>query len=775
MEGRLDEYQRKRNFGFTPEPASADAGPDAGNRFVIQRHDARSLHFDLRIEWEGVLQSWAVPKGVPLRTGVKRLAVQTEDHPLEYLSFSGVIPEGQYGAGRMSVWDTGTFEVVGRKDGEWKLALKGGLITGEYHVVRTGDPDSRDWLIFRAAAAGEGIPDPGPRYRELRPMLPRLGDEPFDDPEWSFEVKWDGYRTLALISPDGNELRSRSGLDMTEEFTLGDLRRAVFVQEAILDGEVVVLDADGTANFGALQRRGRAPTLIAFDLLYADGVWLLDEAWAVRRELLGRVITPEAAPRVRISDDIPGRGTELFAAAAAQGVEGVVAKRQDSKYLPGTRTDKWQKIKVRQSGEFVIGGYTVGEGSRRHSLGSVIVGEEADGRLEHRGQVGSGISSESAEQVRAALDELATDAPPFSGEFPVDGEPRWVEPRVRCTLSYAELTDDRRLRAGVFEGLVAEVPEADAGRLDAERVVVDGDRQIRLTNLTKLYWKPEGITKGDLIDHYAAVSDALVPHLEGRAMILKRYPDGADAEPFFQHNVPAGAPDWLQCVELSRSDKPDRATNTYVVVDDPLALLWVANLGCIDLNPWQSRAETPDQPTHVLFDLDPMDGVDFARVVEVALLIRDQLAQLGLRAYPKTTGGSGMHLFLPVRPGLTYEVVRLFARAIAEQLVALRPDLVTTKVPKEQRGQRVYIDSNQNGRGRSISCVYSVRPRRGAPVATPLEWDEVTPGLHPGQFTIAGAAGRVVDRGDLFARVLTDLQDLAPAIRQLSGQPRGGE
>jgi bifunctional non-homologous end joining protein LigD len=258
-------------------------------------------------------------------------------------------------------------------------------------------------------------------------------------------------------------------------------------------------------------------------------------------------------------------------------------------------------------------------------------------------------------------------------------------------------------------------------------------------------------------------------------MILKRYPDGADAEPFFQHNIPTGAPDWLHRVELSRSDKPERATNTYVMVDDPLALLWVVNLGCIDLNPWQSRAATPDQPTHVLFDLDPMDGVDFARVVEVALLIREQLTALGLRAYPKTTGGSGMHLFVPVSPGLTYEVVRLFAFAIAERLVGLRPELVTTKVPKDQRGQRVYIDSNQNGRGRSISCVYSVRPRRDAPVATPLDWDEVTPEVLPSQFTIANSARRLADRGDLFAPVLTDLQELAPAIGQLSTRSGGGE
>ena len=768
----LEDYRRKRDFAATPEPAPAGPASGGRRRFVVQRHDARSLHFDLRIEWDGVLISWAVPKGVPLRTGVKRLAVRTEDHPLEYLDFAGVIPEGQYGAGRMTVWDSGTFDLLERGDGEWKLVLSGGLVRGEYHLVRTDGGERERWLLFRAAAAGPGLPDPRTRFRELRPMLPTLVEAAFDDPEWSFEVKWDGYRALVLVGADGAEIRSRSGQDLSDEFDLGDPRRAIFVQEAILDGEIAVLGEDGRADFGALQRRAGAPLLIVFDVLYADGVWLMDEAWAVRREVLGRMITPEAAPRVRISDDITGRGRELFAAAAAQGVEGIVAKRRDGPYRPGERTDAWRKVKVRARGEFVIGGYTLGEGARRDSLGAVIVGEWVDGALVHRGQVGSGFGHDSAAATRAALEPLRREAPAFAGDFPVDGEARWVDPTRRCRVTYAELTHEGRLRAPVFEGLVDE-PEGPAGAV--ERVVADGERRIRLTNLTKPFWGPEGISKGELLDHYAAVAGALVPHLAGRAMVLKRYPDGADASPFFQHNVPDGAPEWLRRAELARGDEADRATNTYAVVDDPLALLWVVNLGCIDLNPWQSRVDTPGEPTQVLFDLDPMDGLPFGRVVETARLIREELEALGLRAYPKTTGAAGMHLFLPVRAGLSFDVVRLFAQAIAERVVARRPDLATTRVLKEQRGQRVYVDVNQNGRGRSISSVYSVRPRRGAPVATPLDWDEVTPDLAPGRFTIRTAASRLVERGDLFAPVLSDLQDLAPAVALLSGGSRGGE
>jgi bifunctional non-homologous end joining protein LigD len=763
----LEDYRRKRDFGATPEPEPVERTGPAGARprFVIQRHDARSLHFDLRLEHEGVLLSWAVPKGVPLRTAVKRLAVQTEPHPLEYLDFAGVIPEGEYGAGRMTVWDAGEYDLVGRAAGEWKVRLDGGLLRGEYHLVRTGAGDSDQWLLFRSAQGGEGPPDPRPRFRELRPMQPTLVERPFDDPEWSFEVKWDGYRALVLISPDGDEIRSRSGQDLSEEFDFGDLRRSVFMQEAVLDAEIVVLDARGRADFGALQRRQGRPTLMAFDLLYADGLWLLDEAWAVRRELLGRVLTPEAPPQVRMSDDMPGRGTALFEAAAAQGIEGIVAKRHDSPYRPGARTDAWRKVKVRRVGDFVIGGFTLGEGSRRHTLGAVIVGEHEDDGLVHRGQVGSGIGDEAAGALRARLDPLVLDGSPFEGEVAVDGETRWVEPVLRCRVSYAELTDEGRLRAPVFEQLVVERGD---GSVD-ERVVTDGARRVRLTNLSKPFWPDDGLTKGDLVDHYAAVAEVIVPHLSDRAMILKRYPDGIAGEAFFQHNVPAGAPDWLRTAELARSDDPGRATNTYAVVDDPLALLWVANLGCVDMNPWQSRVDTPDQPTHVLFDLDPMEGVGFARVAEVALLVRSELEDLGLCGYPKTSGGAGMHVFVPVAPGPSYEVARLFALAVARRLAAARPDLVTTEVPKAKRGPRVCIDSNQNGRGRSISSVYSLRPRPGAPVATPLRWDEVGDHLAPERFTTAEVVRRIGAHGDLFAPVLDDAQDLAAAVHRLSG------
>jgi bifunctional non-homologous end joining protein LigD len=294
---------------------------------------------------------------------------------------------------------------------------------------------------------------------------------------------------------------------------------------------------------------------------------------------------------------------------------------------------------------------------------------------------------------------------------------------------------------------------------------------VLLTNLDKLYWPREGISKGHLLDHYLRMAPVLVPHLEGRPMILKRYPDGVEGEFFFQHNV-VDAPDWLRRVELSRSGRSEEKTSRYAVVDDAMALLWLVNLGCIDLNPWQSRAETPDAPTHVLFDLDPADGLPFDRVIEAALLVREALEAVGLRGYPRTSGASGMHIMVPIAPGPGFDAVRLFARIVSEALVRERPDLVTTRTQVSERGPRVYLDHNQNGRGRSIASVYSVRPRPGAPVATPLRWDEVGPGLDPRDLTMGVAATRVEREGDLAAGLLTDLQDLGGAAARLE-RPAG--
>lgn len=772
----LREYRERRDFGATPEPAPRAPRPGDGDapRFVVQRHDARALHFDLRLEVDGVLASWAVPKGPPLREGVRRLAVRTEDHPLEYLEFAGVIPQAQYGAGRMSVWDHGAYATELRADDEWKLVLDGGILRGHYHLVRTGERSGKEeWLLFRSGKGPAGPDDPGPRMRATRPMLASTADAPFDDPAWAFELKWDGYRALALVTSDATLLRSRNGQDLNRRYPdLGDLRRRVMCQEAVLDGEVVVLKDDGTPDFAALAA-GRGPfTYVVFDLLYVDGEWIEDLPWRERRARLAEVVAPEGPPVLVLSDHVEGEGRALFAAAAANGMEGIMAKRMDAPYRPGRRVPDWRKVKTRREMEAVIGGFTEGSGSRRGTIGALLVGErDAEGALTYLSHVGSGFSDALARDLWDRLRAAEVPASPFANAVPdAPAAPHWVRPELRCEVRYAERTADGRLRAPVFHGIVeeavADVPPGPFSQADGDRTVEEGGRRITLTNLGKPYWPREGITKGNLLDHYLRMAPVLVPHLAGRPMILKRYPNGIDEDFFFQHTVTDG-PDWLARADLSRSGRPGEKTSRYVLVDDPLALLWLVNLGCIDLNPWQSRAAAPDEPIHVLFDLDPADGLSFDRVVEAALLVRDALDAVGLRGYPRTSGASGMHILVPVVPGLTFDAVRLFARVVSEALVDARPDLVTTRTKIADRGPRVYLDHNQNGRGRSIASVYSVRPRPGAPVATPLRWEEVAPGLDPRAFTMGAVARRVEAEGDLAAGLLDDLQPLGDAVARL--------
>ena len=741
----------------------------------MQRHDARALHFDLRLEVDGALASWAVPKGLPLREGPKRLAVRTEDHPLEYLDFAAVIPAGQYGAGRMTIWDAGTFFEELWTDDELKLVLDGGILRGNYHLVRTGRRSGKDeWLLFRSGSGPPGPEDPAPRFRSLRPMLASSADEVPRGKGWAAELKWDGYRALALVTSEGTELRSRTGRDLTPAYPeLGDLRRRLLCQEAVLDGEVVVIDEKGAPNFNALQN-GRGPfTYVVFDLLHLEGRWICELPWSERRELLASIVPPEAPPVLMVSDHVTEGLQGLFDAAAQNEVEGIMCKRVDAPYRPGRRVREWVKVKARHDMEVTIGGFTEGAGSRRGTVGALLVGEPGPGGLTYLSHVGSGLTGPMSRALWDRLRAMEVDESPFANEVPKAPQPpHWVRPELGCEVRYVERTPDNRLRASVFRGLIEpedegpDLPEGPFSGQAGDRTVQEGDRRVTLTNLDKVYWPGEGITKGHLLDHYLRMAPVLVPHLADRPMILKRYPNGIDEEFFFQHTV-NDAPEWMRRVDLSRSGRDDEKTSRYVLVDDPMGLLWLVNLGNIDLNPWQSTADAPDEPVWVLFDLDPADGLPYDRVVEAALLVRDALEALGVRGYPRTSGASGMHILVPLRPGATFDEVRLFARVVSEGLVRMHPHLVTVEREVKNRGPRVYLDHNQNGRGRSIASVYSVRPRPGAPVATPLRWDEVLPGLDPRAFTMGVVARRVEREGDLAAGLLTDRQSLAEALALL--------
>ncbi len=507
-------------------------------------------------------------------------------------------------------------------------------------------------------------------------------------------------------------------------------------------------------------------TFVVFDLLYADGEWLLDEPWGERRGRLEALLTPEGAPKVICPDVVTRTGKALFGAIAKRGAEGIVAKRLDSAYQPGRRGRSWRKIKVRHEVEGLIGGYVEGEGSRRGGIAALLVGQETGGELVFVGRVGSGFTDAASRELRRRLDRLVIDESPFANPPADAGAARWVRPELACRAAYSEWTADGLMRAPVFLGLVEhEPPERPPPILDTSRGelrVRDDGREARLTNLDKVFWPSEGITKGDLLDHYARMAPVLAPHLAGRPMVLKRYPNGWNEPHFFQHQIPETAPEWIERAVLRKGEEEI----TYVVVDDALALLWVVNLGCIDLNPWHAHAATPTDADYVLFDLDPAEGLPFDAVIETALLIRAELEEAGLRGYAKTSGSRGIHVLVPTLP-VPHESARLFAQVVARRIVARRRDLATVETVIARRGRRVYIDANQNGYGKTIASVYSVRPVPGATVSTPLHWEEVAAGFDPTRLTIGAVAARVAAEGDLFASVITDRQDLGAAVERL--------
>jgi bifunctional non-homologous end joining protein LigD len=757
----LGEYRRKRDPSRTPEPFGSGSGAE-GALFVIQRHDARRLHYDLRLERNGALASWAVPKGLPFRAGERHLAVHVEDHPLDYASFAGEIPRGEYGAGTVEIWDRGTYELLEEKrDGGLTFRLSGNRAQGVWTLVPAHlDGKEQNWLLLRkdAPPAVDGPP---------RPQLATLTEKLPSGPEWLFEPKWDGYRAVVTLEGGQARLTSRNGKDLTERF--GDVARAaaraVRTPAAVIDGEVVALDEHGTARFEALQRGSGPLVLIAFDLLSLDGEPVTGRPLRDRRALLEELLDP-TVPEVRLSPAFDD-GETLLEAARAQGLEGVVAKRADLPYRPGRRTAEWRKLKLRAQEDFPIVGFTRGTG-RRAKLGALVLGRRAPDGLHWAGNVGSGLGDEEVERLRTLL------APLERADAPLVRTPRmprvrardvtWVEPVLSAEVTYAEKTREGRLRAPVYLGIRDDVP-VESPPIEPE--LRRGRRTLRLSNLDKPFWPEEGITKGDLLAYYRDVAHVIVPHLRKRPFTMKRFPDGWQGKSFFQKQVPSHMPDWIERAPFPASTRTgERRVIDYALLDDELALLWAVNMGCIDMHAWASRVDRPDRPDWVMFDLDPAEGSGFEEVIEVALLVRQALEALELESAPKTSGSRGIHVLVPIARRHDYAATREFAGIVAGALARAHPGLVTTEWTRAKR-KGVLVDANQNGPGKTTASVYSVRPRAGAPVSTPLRWDEVRPGLDPLAFTMDAVRERVARDGDLFARVLGGGQSLGAALRVL--------
>ncbi len=859
---QLDEYVAKRDFKVTPEPAGTHAPPSSGpaRLFVVQMHRASRLHWDFRLEADGVLKSWAVPRGPSMKAGEKRLAVQVEDHPYDYRDFEGTIPKGNYGGGEVILWDRGVYALYEGTDpsaeiakGKIKIVLAGERLRGLFTLVRMHGRDAEEnaWLLLKdhddlddpnwrvedyttSVASGRTLAEIGadpkaaqwhakdpaddPLPQIESPMLATAVDAAFDDERWGFEVKWDGYRTLCTIARDGSvHFRSRNGKSFDGIFPeLEGLAQAFADRPLLLDGEIVVLDARGHPSFAALQQRldrfGRAgkradtpATFVAFDLLYAGGHDLRDEPLSERKRRL------EALARdghgVLVSKHVVGSGRELFRVASGEGLEGIVGKRLDSRYV-SQRSRDWVKIKARRRQECVIVGWAESP-ARAASFRSLLLGLYEGAALVYAGSVGSGFDERLLTGIAQRLKAIEIATPPVRDVPKVQARVHWVEPQLVAEIEFAEWTSDGLLRQAVFVALrsdrdprscVRETPEplsqivpeeapepaqpraiphpeprksAAHARAKGPGLLEIGGHALAITNRAKVLWPKDGYTKGDLIDYYRAVAAWIVPFLRGRPLTLERYPDGIEAPSFFEKHSPRGMPAWVRTVsiasESSRGGKID-----YIVCDDEATLVYLANLAAIVLHAWTSRLPALEHPDFMLFDLDPWEGCTLATLVRVTLAFGETLREIGLEPLVKTSGGSGFHVVVPLAGGYPYAVVKMFAELVARRVNAVHPQLTTLErmTAKRPRGT-VYLDYVQVGEGKTVVAPYSVRANPGAPVSMPLGWaavEELSGRADPdaveafAAYTIATAPALLGAHGDAWAGAAWRPQQLEDAL-----------
>lgn len=800
----LKEYRRKRSFGRTPEPKPARAPAvtaskktkGAGPEFVVHKHQASHLHYDLRLEHAGVLKSWAVPKGPSMDPRDKRLAVQVEDHPLAYKDFHGRIPEGEYGAGLVEIWDRGTYDVgergLGRADreklveaalrkGHLDLRFRGRKLKGLFTLVhirpRAGGKDNQ-WLLMKRADPPprrpasledldlEGAP-PGRFPGPIEPMLATLVDEPFDREGWSFEVKWDGFRSIAVVEKGRVRLVSRNGKSQDRRFPAVAAALEGVPPGLVLDGEIVAVDDQGRPVFQALQnamRSGAGRVLYyVFDILQIDGRDLRPLPLRRRRAILKKVLP--ASKVVRLSESVETKGRDFFRAAAANGLEGVMAKDMGSPYRAGGRTREWLKIKTRKRQEAVICGYTRPRASRRY-FGALILGAYRNGQLVYIGHVGTGFAERTLRDLHRRLERLAAARSPFPDPPRTNTPVTWVEPRLVCEVEFGEWTAEGLMRQPVFLGLRDDKAAAQVVREEAapRRAVFAPPRlrtRARLSHLDKAFWPAEGFTKRDLVEYYAAIAPWILPYLKDRPQALNRHPDGISGESFFQKNFVQAPPPWVETVKV-RSEGEAKLIR-YLVCQNRDTLIYLANLGCIELNVWSSTVRRLGSPDILVFDLDPLE-TSFPAVIEAVRATKAILDELGLPAFVKTSGATGMHIYVPLLPGYTYGQSREMAHLVALAVNRRHPDLTSLERSPARRRGRIYLDFLQNREGATMAAPYSVRPVPGALVSMPLDWREVTSRLNPAAFTILTVPARLARRGDAWKDMFKKRADLKDAL-----------
>lgn len=889
-------YKKKRSFKDTPEPSGAKkAKKKQALLFVVQKHDARRLHYDFRLEVRGVLISWAVPKGPSLNPDDKRLAMHVEDHPFDYKDFEGIIPKGNYGAGTVIVWDSGTYEPAekaatkGEQErillrdyhkGTLHIVLKGEKLKGEFALVKTQGREDNAWLLIKkkdryskstditkkdksvisqktieqmehskearkwvsnrdskgnlkpekekteqapdetdyAALAKEILKDTKDKNKSafpknIKPMLATLVDKPFDTEGWSYEIKWDGYRALALMNKKTKELRSRNGNSFNDQFYPVYNAIKNWNIDAVIDGEIVAVNDQGFSSFQQLQNwRSEADgelLFYVFDILWLYGYDLTGLTLLERRQIVKQFIPPDSI--IRFSETFETSASEFFEAAKKLGIEGMIAKKNDSEYLPGARSKDWLKIKSGQRHEAVIGGYTRNEESTKQ-FSALLLGVYEGKKLHFIGQAGTGYTDKMRKEILEKLKPLETSVCPF-GEVPTVNKPSrfrpnppkaavvWVKPKLVGEVQYQELTDEGVMRHPSFQGLRTDKKAKDVvmdkpvapppAKKKKTRSIIEkkikpaakgktgktllnpheesqtrkiNGHELKFSNLSKLYWPKEKITKRDLLNYYYQVATYILPYMKDRPQSLNRYPNGINGESFYQKNVASTIPSWLTTHNYKNTSK--EGNKKFLVCTDEASLLYMANLGCIEMNPWHSRIESPERPDWCVIDLDP-DTNPFKQVIQAANKVKEVLDAVGVPSFPKTSGSTGIHIYIPLGAKYDYEQSKTLAELIVTIAHRELSDFTSLeRTPSKRRG-KIYLDFLQNRPIQTIAAPYSVRPKPGATVSAPLHWEEVNDKLSIADFTIQNMPSRIKEQGDLFKGVLGKGIDLEKVVKKM--------
>ena len=819
----LEKYNEKRNFADTPEPEGNTVESAEKNRFVIQKHMARREHYDFRLQTGGVLVSWAIPKQPVYDPEVKRLAIKVEDHPLNYIHFEGNIPKGNYGAGTVMVWDIGYYYLDDEKafpstqmmkkklaKGSLKLYLQGSKLKGFFNLVKAGKGD--EWFFMKAkteedtdyedksALSGRSmeeiaasdviwnsekkseakaekkenetlkpVKNPGSAQAGKQeypgfvlPMLASLTDRPFSKDDWIYELKLDGYRVIAGKADGKTTLYSRRGNDYSKKYHLIAEEVSTLNASFVMDGEVCYIGKDEKADFQKLQHNEHEQEKLhyyVFDLLWLNGHDLKPLPLVERKKLL-KVLLGNSPEHIHFLDHIEKEGEAFFKKIEKKGLEGIISKRADSLYHPGDRSKDWLKIKTGHRQEMIICGYMPSEKEGR-PFRSLLCAIHENNQLVYCGRVGTGFNEKLQDEIFRKLKPLET------GKINIENAPsersiHWVKPKLICEVKFAEWTQGRIMRHASFIALRSDKkPE----QITVEKPVeaVEPGSKVNFTNLSKVFWPDEKITKEDVIAYYRDVSEIILPYLKDRPQSLYRTPDGMKSKGFFQKNVKDIAPDWASTIEIESSKGE---TIEYLLCQDQDTLLFMANLGCIEINPWSSSLPDLDRPDFMIFDLDPVE-VEFDKVVKLAIEFKKLFDELGLPAYCKTSGSRGLHLYVPLQQNYTYAQSQTFVKIIESHIHQQNKELTSFERSPSARKGKVYLDYLQNAKGKTMASVYSIRPRPGALVSAPVRWEELTPKLSPQQFTLRTMRKRLEKEGDLWQGIFDQRVDMKKALEMI--------